>query len=308
MNSKFFWIHALTPLHVGSGRGLGYIDLPIIREKVTNFPYIPGSAVKGVIADYHNATDDKREKGSEAAAAFGRQGKDDKDSKDPSNSGSLVFTDARLVCLPIRSLYGTFAWATSPTILRRLKRDAESMGKENSISDEKVPEPADNSVFCTKESCLHKADGNDKTIYLEDLDINATVDDTATKWAEFLAEKIFESKDSDEGKEFIKRFIILHDDVFNFLSETGTEVAAHIRIDSETKIVKKGALWYEESLPAEAILAGIIWCDKVYGKCDKKEKELLDEYTKNIPLLQFGGKATTGKGLVRCLFDQEGGK
>lgn len=62
-NVKFerrYWIHTMTPLHVGTGRGVGYIDLPIAREKVTNWPCIPGSAVKGVVADHFGATEEKK--------------------------------------------------------------------------------------------------------------------------------------------------------------------------------------------------------------------------------------------------------
>ncbi len=109
-NTKMYWLHALTPLHVGAGRGVGFIDLPIMREKVTKWPLVPGSAVKGVMADHFGATEDARRAdendGKLLKAAFGLSG------DDYSNSGSLVFTDARLVCLPVRSLYGTFAWVT----------------------------------------------------------------------------------------------------------------------------------------------------------------------------------------------------
>ncbi|MGL6226197.1 MAG: type III-B CRISPR module RAMP protein Cmr4 [Thermoguttaceae bacterium] len=291
MNSTFFWIHALTPLHVGAGRGLGYIDLPIVREKVTNFPYIPGTAIKGVIADYYKATDDKRNPDSIEATAFGTS------NNDASNSGSLVFTDARLICLPVRSLYGTFAWCTSPTILRRLKRDSKSM--EQPIAHD-IPDVKNEHGFTPSDSVLLK----EGKIYLEDLDISVTESETAKSWADYLAERIFQQEDRDD---FVKRFVILADDVFNFLCETGTEVAAHIKIDQEKKTTVGGALWYEESLPAEAILAGILWCDKVFGKGSTSE-DLMTKYAQNLALLQFGGKATTGKGLVRCLFDTEGGK
>src|SRR3989442_606393 len=106
-----FWIHALTPLHVGAGRGVGYIDLPIMRETVTNWPLVPGSAVKGVLADAYHADPDSRKKiGNEKLKlAFGVD--DDNDNSGGANSGSqagcLVFSDARIVCLPVRSLFGT---------------------------------------------------------------------------------------------------------------------------------------------------------------------------------------------------------
>ena len=56
-----YWLHAVTPVHVGSGRGIGYIDLPVAREKVTDWPYIPGSSIKGVMADHFDATEKNRD-------------------------------------------------------------------------------------------------------------------------------------------------------------------------------------------------------------------------------------------------------
>ncbi len=32
---RIYWLHALSPTHVGIGRGVGYIDLPIDRDGVT---------------------------------------------------------------------------------------------------------------------------------------------------------------------------------------------------------------------------------------------------------------------------------
>ena len=41
---------------------------------------------------------------------------------------------------------------------------------------------------------------------------------------------------------------------YSHLTQHATPVNAHIAIDSETKIVKRGALWYEETLPPETLL------------------------------------------------------
>jgi CRISPR-associated protein Cmr4 len=305
-NTKLFWIHSLTPLHIGAGRGLGYIDSPIVREKVTNFPYIPGSAIKGVIADHYGATDNQRNDDPLKRAAFGKTDANDNDSG--ANSGSLVFTDARLIALPIRSIFGTFSWTTSPTILKRLQRDLQSAGMKTVNT---IPDVADeNNVLVCSNTVLATEDNK---VFLEDLDLIKQESGETKKWAEFIAPSVFQNEN--ERAAFIERFAVLHDDVFNFLCETGTEVAAHIKIDEKSKTAVGGALWYEESLPAETILSGLLWCDKVFGnKNDSKDNKdikpetLFDKYGSDIPLLQFGGKATTGKGLVRCRFTSEGGQ
>jgi CRISPR-associated protein Cmr4 len=293
---KTYWLHAISPLHAGAGRGVGYIDLPIVREKVTNWPYIPGSTVKGVTADHFRATEKAREKGSELAAAFGRaNGKDDIEAG--AASGSLVFSDASIVCLPIRSFYGTFAWITSPMALKRLR----ASGKPEGLSGC----PACKEAFTLKGNVLTPKEGADVKVYLEDIDLEAKDNETLQKWGDFLAGEVFAG---DEGwqKIFKERFALVSDDLFTFFCETGTEVSARIRIEDDTKTTADGALWYEESLPAETVLAGVVWCDRVYGNGGKlTEGYLMEKFCKNAIDMQIGGKATTGKGRVRCLFSGE---
>ena len=301
--SKIFWIHALTPLHVGSGRGLGYIDLPITREKVTHWPYIPGSAIKGVFADSHGAADDQN-RNDENAAAFGKPG------DVSSNAGSLVFTDARIVCLAVRSVFGTFAWCTAPMVLKRLKRD----GILDYADDIVIPDEKQAIVPGFNEPNMQSKLVNSGCIYLEDLDLQAHSDAAdITGIAQYIAQNVF--PDNNWQNLFKERFVVVHDDLFAFLSETGTEVAAHIRIDPDTKTTSRGSLRYEESLPAESILAGTVWCDKVWREKENSEIEctppkLLNAFCSGEKILQFGGKASTGKGRVRCIFPtrREGGE
>ncbi len=284
MSEINYWIHAITPIHLGAGRGLGYIDMPITREKVTTWPYIPGSSIKGVIADYFGASDEDIRKKSEnkaLKAAFGTSGSDNECA-----AGALVFTDANILCLPIRSFYGTFAWITSPFCLKRTGINT-SLPNFNNESD----------AFITNDSKLM---GNDRKIYLEDLDINTQKINEAGKIASDIAASLF-SENKEWQKIFIERFAVVSDDLFTFLCESGTEVNAHIRINSKTGIVEPGALWYEESLPVETILTGRIWCDKVFVK-DMTEQELFERFCGKNIILQIGGKASTGKGLIKCIF------
>ncbi len=288
-NSRY-WIHTITPLHVGAGRGLGYIDLPISREKVTNWPYIPGSSIKGVIADHFGADKERRKEDPLLKAAFGITDSDDK-TGNGSAAGSLVFTDAHILCLPVRSFYGTFAWVTSPFCLQRMSRDFRS-------EREKLPEIKANSALATEVSKL--LDSGNK-IYLEDLDLDAQKNGQVTALAQKIAGTLF-ADDEEWQKIFLQRFVVVDDDTFTFLCEAGTEVSAHIRIDEKTGIVANGALWYEEALPVETILTGGVWCDRVHVT-DVSEQDLIGEFCTRALDLQIGGKASTGKGQVRCIFE-----
>lgn len=308
---RIYWLHALTPLHVGAGKGEGYIDLPLMREKLTNYPFVPGSSVKGVFADSHGARDEIRnpkdidDDGNEIEnpqysallhAAFGRAG------DDTANAGALVFTDAQLVCLPVRSLYGTFAWCTCPLVLQRLTRDLESAGLAESPAAPVTAVKQAESLIPDAES-PESVLTSDVKIYLEDLDLSFRKSNVATQWAGFLARQLFPADRNSSGADwqqlFQQRFTILSDEVFSFLAETATEVQPHVRIEPDFKRVAKGALWYEESLPAESILCGLVWCDppRAHAKMRPAIEELLKPQC-----VQMGGKATTGKGRVQMRF------
>jgi len=52
MRKEYYLLKVLTPLHIGAGQGLGHVDLPIVREAHTNFPYIPGTSLKGALRNW----------------------------------------------------------------------------------------------------------------------------------------------------------------------------------------------------------------------------------------------------------------
>jgi CRISPR-associated protein Cmr4 len=271
---------------------VGYIDLPIDRDGVTGWPIIRGSAFKGVWADFHRATNDARRSDATLRAAFGIASDDDH-----SNAGALIPTDAQLVCLPVRSFRGTFAWCTSPLCLQMLRRTLELAGEEG-LPD--VPKELADDIG-------HHATGTalveEKQIFLEDLDFHAQDCPTATAWAGKIAGWVFAGETAWQ-EQFKKRFVVLPDAAFDFLCEAATELQTRVRIDDETKTVVDGALWTEESLPAETILAGIVLCDRVFGRNgeDITPAGLLDRFAKDPLHLQIGGKATIGRGQMRCIF------
>jgi len=291
---QMYWIHALTPIHAGVGTGLGFIDLPIMREKTTGWPILPGSAVKGVLADYGGNADKRKEEPLRRAAFGIAEGADDGYG---SHTGSLVFGDARLVCLPVRSLYGTFAWVTSPLALARVKRDLNAAGLGTDLPD---LECAGDALLTTDSSSLG-APGGAKA-YLADLDFSLQRHKDAARWAQHLGAWLFSDSDKPWQIEFAKRFAVVANDTFDFLSETATEVNARVRIEADKKTVADGALWYEEALPAESILAGLVWCDKDYSGKNLTSKEIMEKFCAGTKHLQVGGKATVGRGRVRCIF------
>lgn len=140
-----------------------------------------------------------------------------------------------------------------------------------------------------------RIDNADKVI-LEDLSLKQSGNADAKAWAEWLGEKLFAP--DEERKDFAARFCVISDDALSFLLETATEITARIRIEDSKKTVAEGQLWYEEALPTETVLVSQVAAANV--KAD--EKTVFNE-VKRIAgkTLQFGGKATVGRGLCRAV-------
>ena len=297
MTTKMYWLHALTPVHPGTGVGVGFIDLPIAREKVTGWPTVRGSGIKGVLREEHG---DKKDR-ADFRAAFGVE---DKGEDDTGNAGSLVFCDARLVALPVRSLYGTFAWVTSPLCLKRLARDLEAAKPAKELTSH--PDVGTGKARLPQGAASVLTDSGKDTgkVFFTDLDFDGEAGTETKAWAERIAGWVFPGDKAWQG-EFVKRFAVVNDNTFDGLCQSATEVTPRIKIDDLTKTVDKihGALWYEEYLPAESLLAGLVWCDRVYHNAGTITPEsLLKTYCGEEKTIQVGGKGTVGKGRVRCVF------
>ena len=290
MAQRLLFIHGLTPLHPGSGQGVGAIDLPIQRERATNLPLLPGSSIKGCLRD-------ALAKDPLCDLLFGTKSKDGEDM----TAGALRISDAHLLLLPVRCLGATFVWATCPFILRRLTRLAQA-GQTAKIPT--VPTLADSQARVSSADPLVLFRDR-RRLVLEDLDLapGDAPDSDAIAWCDWIASRLFPAASAEDigwRAEMKKRFAILDDKSFDFLSEFATEVSAHIAIDDKTGIVHDGALWYQEALPAESVLCGIVQADSPRGNPNLTDSALLDRIAIRSDL-QFGGKASTGLGLVRLV-------
>jgi len=289
MNATFLtFIHVLSPLHAGTGQGIGVIDLPIAREKATNLPIFPGSSFKGTLRDVVG-----QQSPDLVDELFGTTGSAD----DFARAGALMFSDFRLLCLPVRSLCGTFAWVTSPYILSRFKRDCDATGTPTSLA---VPQIDETSCCVTADTKLEYQSQPAASVILEDLDVQIANRD-ATHWANFIAKKVFSAPEWQ--RMFQERFCILSDNVMRFLAETATEVTARNRLQDDTKTTSPGALWYEEALPTETILSGVL------ANAAPIDPQYISKIKESVKAaLQLGGHETVGRGLCRFIIDADGGR
>lgn len=287
MTTQLTLIYALSPLHAGIGQGAGVIDLPIAREKATGIPFLPGSSLKGALKAL--CPDENMRK------IFGADPLDVSSGNDYASPAQ--FSDQRLLLLPVRSLAGTFAWVTSPFVLRRFVRDLRDI----SITlPSNIPQPQayDHCYIAGKTSKITISQGGNKRVVLEDLDLIPQNEDI-TSWATWIGSKLF---DEETWQTLLtERLCIIHDDVFNFLIDTALEITTRIKLKEDTKTVDTvtGGLWYEEALPAETILYGLAQAIPV-NSINVGSQEVFKELKKLInTAVQLGGKATVGRGLCR---------
>ncbi len=276
MQTKIMSIFTRTPLHVGCGSSVGAVDQPVARESHTGYPVIPGSAIKGVLADLWNerrANDDGSEsvvRSKEGVTLFGN------DDTRNASAGKLLIGEGRLLAFPVRSAKGAFAWLTCPLALSRFRRDGGFSFA--------VPDVAADRACVTKESIL-KFEGG-KVIFEEyPFSVAAAEIDSA------LVEALKSLCDDDVWSEMPKRLAVISDELFRYFAENACEIANHNRIDDETGVVAKGALFSQENVPSETLFYGVT------NAAEPQYLEMLGERLKaERGLLQIGADVTTGLG------------
>jgi CRISPR-associated protein Cmr4 len=300
MKTRPFLLQALTPLHAGTGHSVGVVDLPLARQRATGIPFLPGSSLKGVLREQLRAPGQEQH----TAAIFGperdrtKRGAEGDDAQALDHSGALVVGDARLLALPVRAFFGTFALVTSPLLLMLARRDLEG-GAAGSL-----PEPlalaseARRAWHGTQPLNVHAGQ-----VYLEELDLPA--DSSQASRVDDWARALLGGLPEQEERELLaRRLLVVDDETMSFLWETATQVDTRVAIHEERGTVAQGQLWTEESLPAETLLVGMLAAtDSLRTGVALKAEQVLDTVEAKVRgrTLQLGGKATVGRGRCRML-------
>lgn len=285
------FLYAVSPVHMGAGQAIDVIDNPIQREKHTGHPSFAGSGIKGAVRHSFEALGGQE-------ADINRLLGPGSGSGDSLHAGAVSFGDAQLVALPIRSLKGGYVYATCPQALARAQRLL-------TITGAKVNWPAlnvaDNSCLLSNPRLL----SNDK-LHLEAFEYSAKISEELAAIAVDLAGKAL--PDNREYEFFREKLtddlVVLSDTDFAYFAKNAMLVEPHVRINPETGTASDGGLFYTENLPPESIMITPLMASQTRtGKA--KELELSAESVisqiKTLihsRLLQIGGDATTGRGLV----------
>jgi CRISPR-associated protein Cmr4 len=306
--SQLIFYYAVSPVHMGAGSAIGAIDSPIQREVHTQHPMFAGSGLKGALRHHFNrawsrAEGDDRKPNSLINRIFGP------DTGASDFAGALSLSDAQLVALPVRSLKGGFAYVTSPLALARLHRLATQAGLTPNWA---VPTAAENKAQTASSNLL-----TGKQLILEAFEFPAEVDDKLKTIATWLATHALPGDGSAFFADKLKTdLVLLHDTDFAHFARYAMVVEPHVRINDESGTAEAGGLFYVENLPPETLMVGLAQASIERFKKGSRHSDsaallsatqILGEVFAGQDatqpgiggkLLQIGGDATTGRGLV----------
>ncbi len=286
MQHALLGLTAETSLHAGTGRRTGVIDLPIMREAHTHWPCVYGSAVKGAL----------RSQAQRLGHAWLTEvfGPDTNNASD--HAGALTVGDARLLLLPVRSLNSHFKWVTCPALLRRAKADALRLGITDAQDAEGIK-----GVLSDDTAVAPHGGGSETQVFLEEFSFSVQRPNLSALVA-WLAR--FGTDEAAFAEQLKAQLMIVSDDMFNHLASFATPVTPHIAIHNDRKVVKDGALWYEETLPPDTVLYVALAANRSRAKDSAHSaawvlEQALSLFPQERPYVQLGGNETVGMGWCR---------
>ncbi|MGI5823590.1 MAG: type III-B CRISPR module RAMP protein Cmr4 [Dethiobacteria bacterium] len=279
MFSTIMGMLAETNLHPGTGQVAGTIDLPVAREKITDYPVIVGSSLKGALLDAAKQHQRVGLTDIEIEKVFGST----------EQAGAIAVTDGRLLLLPVRSLNSHYKWVTCPYLLERYQRDCQLAG---------VPVKAFDLQPLRNLQEAEAATYGKGRLYLEDLHFEIVASEPVKPIAETIAPLI---KHSSVKQRLQENIVILNDNEFVFFARYALAVSAR-NLLNEQKISQN--LWYEETIPPDTLFYALF----LSRPGEKDSLFSLVKMFEKHPYLQVGGNETVGQGWCAVTFINSGGE
>lgn len=306
---NLIFFQTITPLHVGCGQDVGVVDLPVIRERTTGHPFIPGSGIRGSVRSLLDRRKSNEEQNL-VPRLFGPKTAAEEDEEAARYAGCVAVHDAKLLLFPVRSDQALFLWITCPSALRRFSRDLEVFvpGLDWGLS---VEDPEEEQAMAPSEFS--------SPLYLEEFSFRLKTEEGGgtvqrlTQWGSKIGELV-------GVPEIGSRIALVSDRTFHYFVSHATMILQHNRLTS-AKTVEGGMLFSVEAVPPEAVFYGFFGATdsrwptsqesaepalsrkEVLGKLRGFwEKEGVDGAS---GYLHLGGDESTGLGVTRLVWAGE---
>ena len=283
------FLYAVSPVHMGAGQAVDVIDNAIQRERHTQHPCFAGSGIKGAVRHAYTALG-----GTEADIRLLLGPESNSSSL---HAGAVGFGDAQLLALPVRSLKGGYVYATCQQALARAQRLLALTGATAAWPALTVQ---DGHALIANKALLSGAH-----LHLEAFQYAAQASEALAQTAADIARRALPEGDAYAffRDKLATDLVLLSDTDFGYFAKNAMLVEPHVRIDPDTGTASDGGLFYTENLPPESLLIAPLMASQT--RSGKAEEHLqADEVLTRMrallhgKLLQVGGDATTGRGLV----------
>lgn len=309
--NRLLTIYVEESLHAGTGRGLGAVDLPVQRERTTDFPMLQASGIKGKLRAECDPSTDPAQTAPLAQDVFNALYGD----LGHQYAGALSVGDAAILLFPVRSLNGVYAWTTCPEVLARFERTLARLGWPTTLFD---PIRADLAALTDDEALIGSTSRLKITtagsppassVALEENSFMAKSSTNVDKLAGSLGPLLPAGTEYTYFKDQLaKRLCILPDNAFHDFVRYATEVQTHVSLDRDTKTATGKFLWTSESLPPDTLLYTPLLSTpprtdvSSLAETDRTAAGLLASFHRyfdaRLARLQLGGDETTGQGFV----------
>lgn len=296
MKSHPLYLYALDPTHIGAGGyRMGRVDLTILRDAGTHLPKVPGSSINGATrsAAIYSLPEAERDR----AMAYARAIIDEKNRKHPhkgsddpiarifgyaeggeggeSRIGAVSFRDAEILAFPVPTMLGP-RWITTAHLL-------ESAGCAQ------VPKPTSEEQVIVQAGAAAPKRLNLGWLLLPTE--SKTIPFADDKRAGPLANVFAHIRD---------RLVVVHDNLFPALVNSGLETRTSVSIDFETGAAAPSALFTYEATPRGTLFRGQVDIDD--GRFPEIARAALPLLEKALGLactLGLGAMTTRGFGRMQ---------
>lgn len=297
--SRIIFLYTETSFHPGSGDSIVGVDLPIQRERHTDFPKNQGGGVKGALRDMVEGSlrleDGKIDP--IVDEIFGPE------TNSESFQGALSSTELKILLFPVKSLKDVFAWITCPFVIARFQRDVRRLNKNYSELNDFTINSLSDTQALIPENCHLKTQSGE--IILEDLVFDADAAKRAEVFA--LADWLARNAFSNDGvykywtDKLRTSLLVVSDEIFQHFVVNYTEVSTrHKR--SETGTVESGQLWNEETLPPDTLMYATLLASDSHRKGSDIKKETVmktvEDVIEELGFIQMGASETVGQGFL----------
>jgi len=245
-SKTLIFLKALTPLHVGAGKGVReHVDLPVQRDEF-DIPTIWSSSLKGGFRGGYSRTIRNETEKEMLNKVFGPP-----PGRGHEYSSAISFLDAKLVFIPARSLKRIWTYVTSPHLLSYLITYLEGLNMEVYASNlSEFLRNIDLPVVSRDDLFVR-----DHIIVLNELDIDGCAVDKGlvNVFTNILPQELI--------NDLNERGLVIMDDntIFNIIQRSMI-IQYRIRLNYERKVIEGGSLWSEEYIPQGTIFVSGVLC------------------------------------------------